>query len=230
MPIDGPFNPTPQKDALGQEPVDLISDGGRRALSIIRAAQGKLEPYVLTTHLLDWEYLHPIRMHMPPGNPITFDQKSFSPQLRFGYLDDLEKPSEITLMAVRQNYRIVNGMPEHITLENARLKYGREIYFGKSLAIELLSKVQPGKTVQVEGKGVIRKHSAIQSDDDEHAREQDLNYDIQREIDLILELTLSGDSRRVDFRYGQVKGGVFWSGEFTFEKGRFLRAPKYSHR
>jgi len=149
----------------------------------------------------------------------------FSPKLEFGNLGNPQKPCEITLFAARQMYPTVGQHPA--TADGVRLEYGEELLFGKKLAIELLSKVSPGETVRVRGRGRYRVYSEIRSQYDELADNPNVNYDDRTRVRLTLELSLSEDSRKVVFSITTRKTGTE---KLTFEKGRLLRAPRYSYR
>jgi len=208
---------------LGREPIDLISDGGRRARSIIDEAQARLKPYILVTNALDKQDLDAYRNH---STHLFISGHYFSPQVWFGNLGNPQKPCEIILMEVRQKYPIVDGYWSVATPDGTRLIYGRELLFGKATAIELLSQVKPGGTAKVRGRGRYRQHSKIQSLNDHLACEEAVNYSFSHRVRFALELSLSEDSGRVDFRFTIGKT----TQELTFEKGRLLKLPKYSHR
>lgn len=223
--LDGQFRPIPQADALGHEPVHLVSHDGQSALSVISNAQAKLKPFVaIPDYMLDPRDLDVLRHH---STYLHVRNDSFQPRLEFGNLDNSETPSVITLMEARLNYPIVGKYPVGpATPDGVRLEYGRQLLFGKDISIELL-KVKPGEKVIVSGEGTLREYSEMRSRHDELAGDSTVNFDNSTRVELTFKLSLSANSRRVDFRYISEETG---DQELTFEKGGILRAPRYSYR
>ncbi|HUD20307.1 MAG TPA: hypothetical protein VMR81_07730 [Patescibacteria group bacterium] len=207
MTNDGQFKPTPKDVALGQEQTPEISKYGQIALSIIDGAQIGMQRVIELDHALDTRDLNFLHHNYTSLNI----EYPFSPVLNFGDLDDPERPCEITLLVISQNAGAGDRVP---------LSYGERIIFGKGMALDLLSKVKPGETAKIEGKGTYRVHSQTRTPDSEISHDPRVNFNRKNTVGLTLELELTNDAKKVVFRFSTRKTDrIFVAQELTFEKG-----------
>jgi hypothetical protein len=187
--------PTPKEIAVKQEPTSRISKHGLKVISIIDKAQEvKEDLFYVNYHALDGFNQYFLRHN----NASLHIDQAFTPRVVFGDLDNPKKTPKITLSALFNKADANgNGVP---------LSYGKEILFGKDMAVDLLSHIEPGKTVRAEGKGDYHEYSKTFTPDAEISNNLNYNYDRHKTIGLILELSL--DSRHVVFRFTMEGKGV----------------------
>ncbi len=214
MATDGPFRPTPEENALRQEPIRIISKYGWRALSIIYSAQRRME-HVVHPHLTVGER----ELYFMRHNNISLRiNEPFSPLLDFGNLADPEEPCKITLSALSQG--------PGSSGRDLPLSQGEQILFGKDMALDLLSKVKPGETAETEGKGKHRIYSETPTClDEEILTDPRVNFNRISSAPLALELALSRNFREVIFSFRMEDMHTFR--ELTYKKRGILGIPRF---
>ena len=218
MTNDGQFKPTPEEAAFPEQQIPGISKYGSIVLSIIDVAQIGMKRVLELDNALNTRDL----IFLLHSNiPLNIDYP-FLPILNFGDLDNPESPCEITLLSISQDAGGGNRVP---------LSFAKQIIFGKGMALELLSKVKPGKISKTEGKGIYRVHSQTFTPDQEISADQRVNFYKRYTLGLTLELELTNDSKKVIFRFStREKDRISIARELTFKKKGILaisEIPKF---
>ena len=210
MTNDGPFKPTPEDAASPEEQILGISKYAPIALSIIDVAQRGMKPILKLDNALSTQDINFFR-----HNNISLNiDYPFSPILNFGELDDPKTPCGITLLAISQDAGAGYRIP---------LLFGKQIIFGKSIALALLSKVKPGETATIEGKGKYHVYSKTYTSDQEVQTDRRVNFVRNTPVGLSLELELTTDSKKVIFCFStREKDQISIARELTFEKKGIL--------